>query len=1319
MKNRGKRWLALALSLALLMNGALAGLALPVLAQNAAAIAGNLFPDSGFENGNVDFGFEIKDGVGFGGGKALVIPAGTKNTALKNVTLLEPLKANVPYVIRYKVKGNKHSVYWVDEQYVGIQASLPSSSQSTVTDRFVQMQYVFTAKQETDKIVGFGVYNTHEAEEAYLDDFEIFEYVPGMDMFPDTEGCAALPVTSGTAGGLFSQFLTLDGVSVTDTNEGGDYVIKFSGLDAANGTEAVLPLTRVSFSANVFDTADRDVVVSFKYKSENDAATAVISAANAANNNTVGKPTTTATDADGWRTHTARVNIKNVAVGGTVRLTFKGASEVLVKDFYLGESTELVLSDLTWTTNANQIKTGTPLQLSVELTNNSGEDMVAQNEIAVRFIARKGKEEVALGTVVQRGMRAGETVVLTTPSAWEVPAGDWVVSAHAGTAFGQGLERIGVQGQFRAADTFITAPNEALAGGFDTLTFTDEFDAATVDTEYTGDYGYKWYLTDVTGICGDKTDYSIKDGVMTLSGKNMTYNWLMATMDAYTAAGWRGFTHGYLEYRTRFDSTPEGFVGTDYSKIQEDGVPNAPAIWSFPPEVIAEAAVGFAERYVEMDWMEYWGYDTNNCLWTIGLHDQTRLNNSEKTPIHSLGNRGSNHILDPKNNIGDGQWHTVGYRWEKGLLICYVDGREVFYQDWSENGAFPQATLKEGVGELLDDAFTPLDNQLSPLILAGSAGWPLEIDYIRVWQKNEETPYKFPVDNADTPITELHWAPGIASAVSPSDDKTLCWRTDNPTVASVGSDGVISTHREGNARITAYKNGSAVQQYAITVDRYGERMPFGDFEFAANDTQSVWKNIVTQEKGSVVTESDGNRVLKLPTDKSGYLYDLKVERGKTYCFSGRVKGAANATAFSFVDISLYDQSLAAKTIPEDKEYEWVDFSYTFTTAAVKDGAYIGSPHYTIVLYGKGEGTYFDDLSLVETDGLVVQGVGNTLKANANSKNALFYTCFEPTLNSADYNITLHSQDVSILANTSSAQLIAGAFGSAYVTVTATPTVGGEALTKTVKVSVAGGNMPLFTAPHATVKFQNSSGTALKSLTAGEQINVKLSVEDGYLPIAGSLRFVTANGVTRKINNRDSADAAGNTFMFTVPSGTFNVLLATQSTAQTNVTFGTIGTAVRYEEGTQNINGVRFLTRLHIDGGVRYNHKGRLVLTYNGTEYAVKNMGSLLKRVSNTAALTLENARDSQYANAVSGDKKIWHTTGYTPEDTAPRVLDYTDGYLDFAVSMLTKTPSDAFNNRRYEVCGYIEFERADGSTFTVYSNSFVDSTTQAIQRAVA
>ncbi len=1149
MKKTGKRWLALILSAALLIGSAVSGLVLPAAAETTPTETSevfNFFPDGDFESGSVDFGFEIADGVGLNGSKALVIPPNTSNKKIKTVTLRQKLVPGTVYVLRYKVKSLAHSVYWTDETYTGIKGSLPTTKYSTAQGKFIQMQYMFTPVNETDQFAQFGLYNTSTTENAYVDEFEIYEYKVGMNLFPDDddEECAALPITSLVTtdsttgeftiypGGVFSGFVK-SGVTVADAQEGNNNVIKFSGLGTTEECAAILTLGSLYYNKGVLST-NHDIIISFRYKSENDAATAWLASANSTVSKMVGDPTTTAPDAEGWRTHTARLKLLQVDPGGTVRLYFKGANEVLIDDFYCGQSTNVGLSDLTWTPNGSQLQTGTELQFSVNVFNDGTVDLGEDSDITVDFVANKGETPIKLGTVVHEdGLQAGESVTLTLPNKWTAPAGEWVVSAHANTTYGK-VERIATQGHFRVADTALEAPIQALAGGFDTLAFSDEFDIANVDTEYTGDYGYKWYLTDITGVCGDKTDYSITDGVMTLAGKNMRYNWLLATMDGNTAAGWHGFQYGYLEFRTRFNSTPEGFEGTDYSKIQEEGMPNAPAVWSFPPEVICQSALGFAQRYVEMDWMEYWGYDKNNCQWTITLHDQTRESNGTVTT--SINNRGSNHILDPKNNIGDGQWHTVGYRWEKGLLIAYVDGREIFYQDWSENGHYPEGIAT--IGEMKADAFTPLDNQLSPLILAGSEGWPLEIDYIRVWQKNEQDPHAFPLVDDETTMEALHWAPDTTSATPLNGDSTLCWHSSNPTVASV-ADGVIATHREGKALITAYRADKAVLQYVVTVDRYGERLPYGDFERTANDDHKAWVSggdytLIADGKGSIVTEADGNRALTLPAGYSGYIFNANLEAGKTYRFSGRVKGDANVALLGLYNINLYDSTDylgEKKPITAATVGEWVEFSYTFTTSSVTDGAYTLAKNYTVSLRNSNgtNAAYFDDLSLVETDGFLVKGVGTPFTINNYTKNSIFYTCFGPTRNVSDYTITLSSQNTSILANTSSTKLTAKAFGSANVTITATPTAGGDTLTKTVKMTVVDGRE--LTLNHSAVHLLTDDTTTLQAsvLPAGSTM--------------GTVTYASDNTAVATVDQNGKVTAVG-VGMATITATTAEALSAT-------------------------------------------------------------------------------------------------------------------------------------------------------------------------------
>ncbi len=1076
MKNWGKRWLALTLSVALLIGCTVSGLVLPAVAetteQTVSEFGENLIANGDFE-GDEWSGDAYQNTQGYDGGKGFYVSGAASYTTLQNdLRLKQPMEAGKWYILRFKTKGDVGRLYansnrdkfsFMDVAPNHNDGSTVSTNNNVIvaeTD-WVVNQRVFQAteiwaQQTTIAKAGLLVYRGEFTKSSvYYDDFELIEYVPGMNFMPAADG-SMLPYAASGGQHFFYNLL-----SAGMTMEVEDGAWKVSGL--GNGISKYPPLGTLA-GVGLIPT-DGSVTISFRYKG--DGAKVTITSANVENAKV--DYSRTVEGADGWKYYKVRFTLlKDTRISAAVNFNFSGADTVLIDDFYFGQSTQLELSDLTWTPEKTQLQTGTEMQFSATLSNTGALDVKESTEIAVDFVAKNGEDTIDLGSVVhQGGLKAGESVTLTLPTKWTALAGEWVISAHANT--NDPVEKIGTQGQIRVADTALVAPNEALAGGFDTLVFSDDFDIANVDTEYTGDYGYKWYLTDLTGICGDKTDYSLDaDGdttYMTLAGdEKMNYNWLMATMDGFSGAGWHGFQYGYLEFRTRFDSVYEGFEGSTYQDLKNG--PKAPAIWSFAPEVIANGVFGGApSRHVEMDWMEYWGRDDNNCLWTITLHDQ--IYNTSGNPTTAMNNLNSSHIQAPKNDIGDGQWHTVGYRWEKGLLIAYLDGREIFYQDWSENGALPAAAIRDNIGELRDDAFTPLDNQLSPLILAANEAWPLEIDYIRVWQKNEQDPYESPLVDDETTMEALHWVPGTSAAIPLSVDKTLRWCTDNPAVASVGSDGVIATHHEGKALITAYRGDKAVWQYVVTVDRYGEMVPAGDFEQTANDEHKAWHNsntpykLIADGKGSIVTEADGNRALKMPKpdsekDTSGCVAGFTLKPATTYRFSGRVKGPAGARIVYLNGVTLYDKSLGYKYIPDDKDNEWVEFSYTFTTSKVADGKYYYGSGTTLFLYGSSSGTYFDDLSLVQTDGFLVHGIGTRFEITSDTKNSIFYTCFEPTLNVAGYTVTLRSQNTSILANTSITKLTAKACGSADVTVTATPTAGGSALTATIKVSVVDG-----------------------------------------------------------------------------------------------------------------------------------------------------------------------------------------------------------------------------------------------------------------------
>lgn len=1062
-----------------------------------------------------------------------------------------------------------------------------------------------------------------------------------------------------------------------------------------------------------------ELLVSFRYKGE-DGATAILMSTEAEEIKSVmnGKTVNTAPDAEGWRTCRAKFSVCVVDKNYLVSLRFTGTtSAVYVDDVYIGIGNQVKVSDLTWTPNDTQLLTGTGVSVSATVTNDGIRDI--DRDITTVFFADDGERSVELGThTYTGGLTTGETITATMSTPWSALSGEWVISAHTTVAGSQeDVDKSAAQANLRVAGTLLEAPQYAQASGFDKLAFSDDFTTANVDVDYTGDYGYKWYLTHLNGVSGDETDYTLTDDGITLAAQNMQYNWLLGSMDANTGAGWWGFNHGYLEFSVRFQPTCE------HTHTDEETKCLGPAIWSFPPQYIAPSVAGTVDRYVEMDWMEYW--PSGN--WTVTMHDNKELgiDDNYNKIYNKIYNDKSFTVNGQQFNLGNNEWHTVGYSLREGVLTAYLDGTQCFSQTWSKDGSetYPAAYAATG-STLLPDALSPIDNQLNALILGGSASWPLEIDYIRVWTADEDKPATTLFAEQAESTATVHLAHNNYRTLPQAGDNTLYWVSENPSIASVIA-GKVYAHHSGTTAVGVYSANkkTLLAHYTVVVDRYGERLPGGDFEV---DTEDVgWCTaIVVDGKGEIITEEDGNRVLQMPTGQRGYFYNLNVEAGKTYRFSGRVKGSVNPTAgdenglIYFNEAPLYDGTSNGKFKQPTAGHsvdEWVDFSYTFTTNSVNaDGEHTVNKNYLLSLGNTGGDSYayFDDLSLVETDGYTVSGIGGTFTYNTYTRKAIFGGCF-PTAGQdvyTNYTVTLQSDNTDVLENTSATVLTGRAFGSAHVTVTAVPQAGGETLTATVKVSVVSeqDGVTALNAPHATVSITYPDGTLLTAApVSGSQVYVQLTPDEGYLPISGSLRYIQENGEQTKLLNRVASITDGTTFAMKVPSGGFAVQAATVSTEKQDFSFDTIATGLHINEESNKIDGVRFLTRLYFDGEFKTNSEGNLQLRYDGEYYDVVSMGTLLKRRSNvTNDLTLEAANATVSA---SSSVKVWNAKAYTAASNTFHCVDRTDNYIDFAVSMMTHTPTLEFNARVYQARGYVQLKK-DGVEKVIYTFTTLSDT---------
>ncbi len=257
-------------------------------------------------------------------------------------------------------------------------------------------------------------------------------------------------------------------------------------------------------------------------------------------------------------------------------------------------------------------------------------------------------------------------------------------------------------------------PLPAASVGYNRLTFNDDFNSlSTIDVNTTKQAGYNWY-TDLP-FGGSRTlpsDYSISDGVITMTSTGWTANWALSSYSSQGNVG-NAFHYGYFEARIKFDPT----LG-----LQSRGFP---AWWSFS---VKHSVQNYPTIWAELDFFEAYtgGYASYSGAFIGTVHDW-RSNSA----VHY---QNSNNWISGTGI--DDQWHTYGCLWIPGRVTWYLDGVALMTQYYSSIGLpYPQAngsglSNQVGVFNILDT-----DPMGMLLILGSSPGWPMDVDYVQVWQQ--------------------------------------------------------------------------------------------------------------------------------------------------------------------------------------------------------------------------------------------------------------------------------------------------------------------------------------------------------------------------------------------------------------------------------------------------------------------------------------------------------------------------------------------------------------------------------------------------------
>lgn len=270
-----------------------------------------------------------------------------------------------------------------------------------------------------------------------------------------------------------------------------------------------------------------------------------------------------------------------------------------------------------------------------------------------------------------------------------------------------------------SANTEPIAPSQAINGGYNTLSFIDDFDS--IDTiDFVGDavkgQGYKWttrlpFTNDPAPSTPENT--SVSNSVLKLGQNGNNLNQGIFTSNRATRSHLVGpFQYGYYEAKIKFDAAATDGQGW-------------PSFWSIGA---SHVFLDNSTRWPELDFFEF-AKDTNKAsggVFAASVHDHDRTSGAEV----DHWNAGYN-TIDVKPTTWN-TWHTYGCLWQPGKIVWYFDENPISTQTYSETGQYPPTINGNPPG-----AYSILDNPVdgpATIILGTGISCPMYIDWVRIWQ---------------------------------------------------------------------------------------------------------------------------------------------------------------------------------------------------------------------------------------------------------------------------------------------------------------------------------------------------------------------------------------------------------------------------------------------------------------------------------------------------------------------------------------------------------------------------------------------------------
>jgi Bacterial Ig-like domain/Bacterial Ig domain len=427
----------------------------------------------------------------------------------------------------------------------------------------------------------------------------------------------------------------------------------------------------------------------------------------------------------------------------------------------------------------------------------------------------------------------------------------------------------------------VAVPSAAAAAGYTSLVFDDDFtNPSDIASSESATSGYNWYWSfsvgsfitpnswsinptetaaQVTnGNSGGGDNASPNGGILQLDSVrgsksgfwgNSTLTTVPDNLSSVPSQG--AWQYGYFEAYVQYDPNALGY-GHSYTQ-------GYPAFWSWG----AEGAQNFGDwrsslnaTVTEADFLE----DFSGVTWANGGTDPTGA--EAGTIMNPAGVSAAYSVGYPKS---DANWHTIGFLWTPSTISFYRDN--VLVGSHSTAG-------------------WPLDNTHLFMILGTGVGWPMNVDWVHVWQGGTAPPPPAPppaptaLDLAAASDTGVSNTDNITSIVAPTftgnadagDTVTLY---DGTTVigTGIGTAGgtwsiTASTLANGAHGITATATDSlgnvsvSSSVLSVTIDTVAPAAPQ-----ITGGTASNLKG--TGEPGATVTILDGTSTVGTATVTSG------------------------------------------------------------------------------------------------------------------------------------------------------------------------------------------------------------------------------------------------------------------------------------------------------------------------------------------------------------------------------------------------------------------------------------------------------------------